>query len=203
MPFCSTSSLGRCRVARAGLSTTIVVRAAGELADEVGFDQLTLSALAQRLGVKQPTLYKHVDGTASLHRAMAFVAKRELADVMRRSAVGKAGGDALRAIAEAYRQWAVAHPGSYAATVRAPAPDDDEDQAASKEALEVVVSVLGASGLSGEEAIDATRALRAALHGFVALESAGGFGLPVDVNRSFAYLVDGLVRQVLLRGSTK
>ena len=190
-------------MARAGLSTTIVVRAAGELADEVGFDQLTLSALAQRLGVKQPTLYKHVDGTASLHRAMAFVAKRELADVMRRSAVGKAGGDALRAIAEAYRQWAVAHPGSYAATVRAPAPDDDEDQAASKEALEVVVSVLGASGLSGEEAIDATRALRAALHGFVALESAGGFGLPVDVNRSFAYLVDGLMRQVLLRGSTK
>jgi len=184
-------------VARAGLSTAIVVRAAGELADEVGFDQLTLSALAQRLGVKQPTLYKHIDGTASLHRSMAVVAKRELADVMRRSAVGKAGGDALRGIAQAYRQWAVEHPGSYAATVRAPAPDDDEDQAASREALEVVVSVLGVSGLSVDEAIDATRALRAALHGFVTLESAGGFGLPVDVNRSFAYLVDGLVRQVL------
>jgi len=60
----------------------------------VGFDNLTISALAQRLGVKQPTLYKHVTGTSGLHRDMAVLAELELADVMRRSAVGKSGDDA-------------------------------------------------------------------------------------------------------------
>ena len=44
-------------MARAGLTATLVVSEAGALADEVGFDNLTISALAQRLGVKQPTLY--------------------------------------------------------------------------------------------------------------------------------------------------
>ena len=106
-------------MARAGLTPILVISEAGDLADEVGFDNLTISGLAQRLGVKQPTLYKHVTGTSGLHREMAVLAKLELADVMRRSAVGKAGDDALVAIAIAYRNWAVEHPGRYAATVRA------------------------------------------------------------------------------------
>jgi len=44
--------------------------------------------------------------------------------------------------------------------------------------------------LSGADAIDATRTLRAALHGFVTLEALGGLGLPLDVDRSFARLVE-------------
>jgi hypothetical protein len=46
--------------------------------------------------------------------------------------------------------------------------------------------------LEGDDAIDAIRALRSALHGFVLLETGGGFGLPVDVDRSFERLVAGL-----------
>jgi AcrR family transcriptional regulator len=149
--------------------------------------------LAQRLGVKQPTLYKHVDGTAGLHREMAVQAKLELADVLRRSAVGKSGDEALIAISSAYRTWATEHPGRYAATVRAPAPGDTKDEEASREVLVVVTSILDGFGIFGDDAIDATRALRAALHGFVSLESSGGFGLPTDVNRSFERLVRGLV----------
>jgi AcrR family transcriptional regulator len=181
---------------RVGLTSTLVVSEAGDLADEVGFDNLTISALAQRLGVKQPTLYKHVTGTSGLHREMAVLAKLELADVLRRSAVGKSGDDALIAISAAYRTWATEHPGRYAATVRAAAPGDDEDEAAGREALEVVTSVLDGYGITGDDAIDVTRSLRAGLHGFVSLEAAGGFGLPADVDRSFERLVRSLVRAI-------
>jgi catechol 2,3-dioxygenase-like lactoylglutathione lyase family enzyme len=66
--------------------------------------------------------------------------------------------------------------------------------AASEAVLGTVLAVLAERGLTGEDAIDATRALRAALHGFVALEAAGGFGMPQDVGRSFARLVAGLDR---------
>jgi AcrR family transcriptional regulator len=166
------------------------------MADEVGFENLTLSALALRLGVRQPTLYKHVNGTAGLHREMAIMAKMELADVMRRAAVGRARDEALVAIANAYRAWAAEHPGRYAATVRAATPGDLDDERAGLEALEVVTDVLRGYGLSGDDAIDATRALRATLHGFVSLQSAGGFGYPVDVERSFDRTVKGLVRAI-------
>lgn len=178
---------------RAGLTTVVVTHEAGKLADEVGFENLTLSALALRLGVRQPTIYKHVDGTAGLHREMAMLAKTQLADVMRRAAVGRARGEALVAVAVAYRAWALEHPGLYAATVRAPTPGDLDDERAATEALEVIYVVLHGYGFSGDDAIDATRALRALLHGFVTLQAGGGFGYPVDIDHSFLRAIEGFI----------
>lgn len=178
---------------RAGLSQERVIAAAEELADEVGLPQLTLAALAATLGVRQPSLYKHVDGMAGLQRGISLRAKREVADVLARAAVGKSGDDAIRAIAIAYRRWAHEHPGRYAASVRAPTPGDLDDEAASAASVGIVLDILAGYGLHGPDAIDAARALRASLHGFITLESAGGFGLPVDIDRSFQRLVEGLV----------
>jgi AcrR family transcriptional regulator len=179
-------------VARAGLTETLVVEEAERLADEVGLARLTLAALAARLGVRQPSLYKHIDGTDGLVRSISVRAKSELAYVLARGAVGRERGDAIASIANAYRKWALEHPGRYAAAQSAPAPGDAEDQAASAAVVQVVTDVLAGYRLGGDDAIDATRALRSALHGFVALESGGGFGLPVDVDRSFERLVNGI-----------
>ena len=178
---------------RAGLTEDLVVAEAERIADAVGLPQLTLAALADSLGVRQPSLYKHIDGMSALQRSISLRARRALADEMARAAVGRSGDDAIRAIALAYREWAHRHPGRYAATVRAPQPGDPDDQSASAAAVGVVLDVLAGYGLHGDDAIDAARGLRSALHGFISLEAAGGFGLPVDIERSFARLVDGLV----------
>jgi AcrR family transcriptional regulator len=169
-----------------------VVAAAAALADEVGWEQLTLAGLAGRLGVRLPSLYKHIANLDGLRRDVAVLALGELAAALGSAAVGRGGGDALRALAGAYRGYAREHPGRYAATVRAPAPGDGEHDAAADGVLRVVLAVLAGYGLAGDDAVDATRALRAALHGFVVLEAGGGFGLPLDVDRSYARLVDGL-----------
>jgi AcrR family transcriptional regulator len=168
-----------------------VVTAAADLADEAGFDRLSLAALAARLGVRLPSLYKHIDSLDGLRRDVAVLAVTELGAAMSAAAIGRAGSDALRAVANAYRDYGHTHPGRYAATVRAPAADDAEHTAAAEAVLRVVLAVLAGYGLTGNDAIDATRALRATLHGFVALESGGGFGMPVDVDRSYTRLVDG------------
>lgn len=175
---------------RAGLNSALVVREAAELADEVGYSRLTLAALADRLGVRQPSLYKHIDSLNDVRRGIAVDAKRELSEVLARATVGLAGPDAVRAMAGAYRSWVLEHPGRYAATVRAPDPDDEEDRLVSDEVVSIVLAVLAGFGLSGNAAIDAARSLRAALHGFVALETLGGFGLPRDAGRSYRFLVD-------------
>jgi hypothetical protein len=64
--------------------------------------------------------------------------------------------------------------------------------------MSVVLAVLAGYGVTGDAAIDAARALRAALHGYATLEAAGGFGIPRDVDRSFGALLDGL--DTMLRG---
>lgn len=183
---------------RAGLTPRRVVAEAAVLADEVGLDQLTLARLADRFGVRLPSLYKHVDGLDALHRSLSVLAVDELGRELGRAAVGKAGGDALQALAHAYRGYAHVHPGRYAATLRAPGDDDDEHRSAAEAVLHVVFAVLGGYGLGGDDLVDATRAVRSALHGFVALEAAGGFGMPHDVDRSFDRLVRGL--DATLRG---
>lgn len=181
---------------RAGLTTAIVTDSAAQIADEVGLQGLTLAAVAQQLGVRLPSLYKHVDGTSGLQREIALRAKTELADVLRRAAVGRSREDALRSVARAYRTWASEHPGQYQATVRAAAAGDTADYEAGLAAAGVVFDILAGYGLTGDDAVDATRALRAALHGFVLLEASDGFGLPADVDRSFTRLVEGLVNTI-------
>ena len=79
---------------RAGLTESRVVEEAERIADEVGLSHLTLAALAERLGVRQPSLYKHVDGLDAVRRSIAIRAKTELADILARAAVGRSGGDA-------------------------------------------------------------------------------------------------------------
>jgi AcrR family transcriptional regulator len=178
-------------VPRAGLSTDRVVAEAAELADEVGLDQLTLAALAARLGVRQPSLYA---GSDALLRLISMRGKAELADVLGRAAIGRARDDALVAMAHAWRAWARAHPGRYQAAERGAAPGDAEHEAVSRRTVEVVAAVMDGYGIDGEDAIDAIRAYRAALHGFVSLEANHGFAFPASVDRSFDRLVHALAR---------
>lgn len=177
---------------RAGLSTSRVIEEAETVVDEVGLPGLTLSTIAARLGVQIPSLYKHVAGMAALQTEVAIRAKNELAITLARASVGRAGDDAILSISQAYRSWAKQHPGRYATTQQATESGSESNVDATRAVLRVVTDAFVAYDLEGDDLIDAIRALRATLHGFIELELAGGFGLPVDVDRSFERAVRGL-----------
>ena len=177
---------------RAGLSTGSVVDAAVDLVDEQGWAALTLAAVASRTGVAAPSLYKHVRSLEALQQKVSARATAELAQTLTRSVAGRSGEEALRHLADAYREYALAHRGRYPSTQRVPDPRDPEHVAAGEQAVQAVFAALRGYGLDGEEAIHATRAARSALHGFVSLEIDGGFGLPLDVRHSFDRLVSML-----------
>jgi len=178
-------------VPRAGLTPAVVVSEAAAVADEVGLDRLTLAAVASRLGVRLPSLYKHVSGLDALRVAIAAAACRELTAALTAACLGLSGDDALLAMAHAYRDYAGRRPGAYAATLRAPEPGDGEHVAAARQLLGVVSAVLAGFGLAGEDAVDGVRGLRAVLHGFVAIEAAGGYAMPQDLDRSYERLIRG------------
>ncbi|MBJ8344377.1 TetR/AcrR family transcriptional regulator [Antrihabitans sp. YC2-6] len=175
---------------RVGLNPEILVAEAARLVDEIGPERLTLSALAERVGVAQPTIYKHIDRIEGMHRLLALSVLRELGADVRRAATGKAGPAALRAFATAYRDYARAHPGRYSYVVR-PIPDDEVQHAIS-EILSVLYAVLDGYGITGDDAVDAARLIRSTMHGFVHLESNDGFQIPQSIDQSYARLVDSL-----------
>lgn len=184
---------------RRGLDTEQVLAAALVLADE-GLDQVTFARLAEDLGVRAPSLYNHVDGRAALLRMITLRGLTDLADAIAAAAAGLSGEDALRATAHAYRAFALRHPGTYEATLAAPRQPDPELQAAAERLLALLAAILRGWQLQGDDATDAIRVLRSALHGFVALERGGGFALPRDLDASFEVLVDVLVAGLAARG---
>lgn len=179
-------------MARAGLTPGRVVEAAAAVADDVGFDRVTLAAVADHFGVALPSLYKHIGGIEALRRELRIRGLKELAGALADAAVGKAAGAALTAMAHAYRSYAQAHPGVYAGTAMAPAPGDVEHTQAATAVQRVVFAVLEGYGLAGGALVDAMRMLHAALHGFVTLEDGGSFKMARDVDASFARLVAAL-----------
>jgi AcrR family transcriptional regulator len=176
---------------RAGLDADAVVAAAGALADEDGLAQLTLARLAAALGIRTPSLYAHIDGLGDLRARLGARGARDIAAQLQAAAAGRAGPDALRAVATAYRAYAHAHPGTYAALQVAPArPGDGPHPPAGAAAVGVFLAVLDGYGITGDAAIHAVRAVRSALHGFVTLEREGGFGIPLSLDESFVTLVE-------------
>jgi AcrR family transcriptional regulator len=173
---------------RLGLDTEAVVTAAAELADEDGLDGLTLARLAAGLGIRTPSLYAHVNGLGDLRARLGARGARELTVVLSAAAAGRSGLDALRSVAIAYREYAHAHPGTYAAT-QVPV-DREENQAAARDVIAVMAAVLGGYGLEEDDMIHAVRAVRSALHGFVSLEREGGFALAVSLPESYDRLIE-------------
>src|SRR5216683_2743331 len=174
---------------RVGLDHATVVEAAAKLVDEEGIEQLSLGRLAERLGVRTPSLYNHVAGLPGLKHDLTLYCLRDVLDRVTRVTIGKSRAEAICALATAYRAYARETPGRYALTLQAPAPGDQELQAIAQQLVDVIRAVLAPYRLSEEDAIHAIRGMRSLVHGFISLEVAGGFGMPVDQDASFHWLI--------------
>jgi AcrR family transcriptional regulator len=177
-------------VPRAGLTGDDVVTSAAGLADEIGFPTVTMGLLAERLGVRPPSLYKHVASLADLRHRLATLAMNEFGEVIRDAVQGKAGLDALTAMLTAARGYVTAHPGRYAATVGAEftGPDDPLLVAGSR-VINSIAAVLRGYGIGEDEMNHAIRAIRSTMHGFAMLEASQGFQWQADPDESFDWMI--------------
>jgi AcrR family transcriptional regulator len=178
-------------VPRAGLAGPAVVRAAAELADEVGYPNLTMGLLAERLGVRTPSLYKHVTNLADLQHRIATLAMTELCDVTRDAIAGRAGRQALAALATAFRDYVQRHPGRYRATIGAQlSGHDDPLYQASARVFDTIAAALRDYAVPADRTVHALRTIRVIFHGFAALQAAGGFQWSGDPDETFEWLIN-------------
>ncbi|MEU6779419.1 TetR-like C-terminal domain-containing protein [Nonomuraea angiospora] len=184
-------------MARAGVTTERLTIAAADLADEIGFQNVTVSALARGFGVKPAALYAHVKDAQDLRFRVRELAMGELADRVAAALAGRAGKEALVAFANAYRDYAKERPGRYAATQLELDPVTAATSAAGRHA-ELARALLRGYGLSEPDQTDAIRLLGGAFHGYVSLETTGRFATtPRSADVSWSRALDAL--DVLLR----
>ncbi len=175
---------------RVGLSTSEVVAAGGTLADDIGFSAVSLAVLADRLGVKPPALYKHIDGLADLQHRIAALAMTEFGEELREALQGKSGSDALAALFTTMRSYVERHPGRYSATTGAVfRGKDDPLLVAGLRVINSIRAVLAGYGIAPGEMDHAIRAVRCSIHGFAVLQAANGFQWGNDTEDSFAWMI--------------
>jgi AcrR family transcriptional regulator len=178
---------------RGHIDLPCVVQVAIEIADADGFEAVTLAGIARKLNIRIPSLYNYISSLQGLRREMTLWGLLQLGECLRRAAVGKASDEAVFSLADAYRAFAHTHPGIYSATLRAVDPGQSDLAAAAQEILDILIAVLQSYGFSADEALHAIRGLRSVLHGFVDLETAGGFGMPLSRDESFRRLIQFFV----------
>ncbi|MFJ8630277.1 TetR/AcrR family transcriptional regulator [Streptomyces sp. NPDC093568] len=177
---------------RAGLSAERLVRAGAELADEVGFEQVTVSELARRFDVKVASLYSHVKSSQDLTTRIALFALEELADRAADAIAGRAGKDALVAFANVYRDYEREHPGRAAAARMRLDPETAAASAGGRHA-QMTRAILRGYDLAEPDATHAVRLLGSVFHGYASLESAGGFSHSApDSEESWTRILDAL-----------
>lgn len=177
-------------MSRRPLDRGLVVRVAGELADRDGFDSVTLTRVAKELGVRQPALYRHVDGYDDLVRSLGLLGRELIATRLIESAVGVSGRAAVAAVGRAWRRVAADHPGLYAATDRYPCAGDAELEQAVERVVHVLSQALTGFAIDDDQRMHAARSLRSAFHGFAHLELGDGHPLALDLDDSFEQLID-------------
>ncbi len=153
---------------------------------------MTLARLAASLGIAPPSLYKHVDGLEDLTVRVATLAIRRLVDGLVAAAIGRSAGQALHAVAEAYRRFAMDHAGLYLLTQAAPEPACAEQRVEVARALEVFGAVVAGYGIPDRLAVHAIRLIRAGLHGFADIEARRGFQMTASIDESFRMLIEAL-----------
>jgi len=180
--------------AHAGLTVERITRAAAELADQVGIDKVTASALARGFGVKDASLYSHVKNLQEIRTRVALLATEEINDRIASAVAGRSGAEALTAFADAYRTYAQQHPGRYAATQLRLDPTDFAGTDALARTVELTGAMMRDYRLDEPHLTDAVRLLRSTFHGFFAIEANGGFHHPRSADDSWRRIVSGLHR---------
>lgn len=177
---------------RAGLTRDKIIGAAARLADDEGFDSLTLAAIARLFNVRLPSLYGHVASVHELKKGIALLALQRLAERAEEAVAGRAGKDALFALVETHRDFAREHPGLFHAC-RYPLDGESAAQSGGARLARVNHSMLRGYDLSSADRIHAARLIGAFVLGFSLLELAGSFSHSApEVDLSWRRDIDGL-----------
>lgn len=187
---------------RRNLDSQTILDAAVELAEEKGLENVSLLQVAEKLGVKSPSLYNHLSGVQELSVGIARLALGRLEEAIRGAAVGRSRDDALLAIALAYRSYAKDNPELYKAILRFPDCGDSDVQETGHAVVRILYQVMEPYHRSDEETIHFVRGFRSALHGFVSLEAAGFFrGDGANVDESYRQLAVRLISSLNMKKS--
>ena len=167
-------------------STDEIVTAARDILESQGLAGLTMQAVAERVGVRAPSLYKRVRNRDDLVRLVAEATVKDLGERLHAVPVTADARTDLAELARTFRSFALARPAGYRLILGWSPEIAGPDPALLAHGVAPVLRAAGA--LAGpDHALEAARTWTAWANGFISMELAGAFRLGGDVERAFDY----------------
>ena len=191
---------------KTGLDKKAIIEVAANLADEKGIANVTLKVLADELGVKPPSLYKHFNGGLDeLNKELMLYGWRSLESEIIKVVIGKAKDEAIIALSNAYRDLVTSHKGLFEAMQWYNMYESEEHLQATQGTVAVLFQILDAYELVEEQKVHIVRMLRGFLQGFLMIETHGGYGNAMPIRESFDFALKTILNGIgeLQGGKTK
>nr|MDT0660701.1 TetR-like C-terminal domain-containing protein [Micromonospora sp. DSM 115978] len=163
-----------------------IIAAGRAILESDGIAKLTMQAVADRVGVRAPSLYKRVRSRDDLVGLIAEATVRDLGDKLAAVGVSADPRRDLAELARTVRAFAHSRPAGYRLIF---APNPDTARPSLDSLTHAVAPVLRvAATLAGEaHALEAARTITAWANGFINMELAGAFNLGGDIDRAFEF----------------
>lgn len=172
-------------MSRADIDKSVIINKAVELANEIGFEKVTLKLLASNLNIKPPSLYNHINGLEDLQKEVMLYGWKQLEERVIEAAIGVTGYDALEAMGRTFYKYATENSGVFDAMLWYNKFQSDEMQDATKRIFSVIYKIFSTLNISQENCDHLIRTYRAFLEGYILLVNNNAFGHPLLIEDSF------------------
>lgn len=180
-------------LSRTGLDKELIIEKAAELANEIGFENVTLKLIADEFGIQTPSLYNHIKSLDDLKKRLMLYGWKELEDKLILAVVGVSGYDALRTMCYTFYEYATSNSGVFNAMLWYNKFQDEETQNVTKQLFVVLFKIMSTLNISDETINHLIRTFRGFLEGYALLVNNGAFGNPVSIRESFELSVEVLI----------
>ena len=184
------------KMQKRNLTKEKIIQVAFLLADEIGLNQVTFPKIAEKLGIKYPSLYNHFTNMDNLKIEMTIYLLNKLNSQLMQRLIGKSGENAIREYSYVYRDFAFENITAYGLFMSIPSTEDEEVNRLAKETSGIIHQILEFYIKDETYLIHKSRALRSLLHGFVSMHSLGYFQNPVNLEDSFRLMIDDFILSV-------
>ena len=170
-----------------------VIKATSDLADEKGLNNVSLKAVAQKLNIRTPSLYNHIESLDNLLLEVAHNGMRDMNERMMKIAVGKIGKEAIKLVSIEYLNYMIEHPGVYEIIQWASWNGTEETAIIFNDYLSLLKTLICSCGFNPDKTTEILSMVTGMLHGYTTLQLRYAFSNPDKVRKELSEAIDTLL----------
>lgn len=172
------------------ISKEKVIQITSDLVDKEGLNNVSLKTVAEKLGIRTPSLYNHITSFDNLLREVAHNGMRAMNEQMTQAVIGNSGVIAIKIASGAYFKYMIAHPGVYETIQWATWHGNNETSEIFDNYKSLLLKLLYSCNLKQEKTKEILDLLIGVLHGYTTMQLGKAFSKPEETTNGLLEAID-------------